>query len=253
MAAPKKTTYINTEITWAEEQLVSWKAYVDQNPMHELNYRIEYNQNVTKQKQHYLYCHFSLNCEMPFYVGIGTHSKYKNFNRAKSSSGRNISWKEKSKNKYLIVICNESDNYEYIKSLEKEFISLYGLENLTNITKGGSGCKGYKHTTEHILKLKENYKLGKCALKDRIISKKERNVKSFLYSGEGNPNYNKLGFKSTRGKIVEKLNLNGNVIFSYGSLRDAARKENTNHTSIRSAILNNTIFMNFKWKYKYGN
>ncbi len=29
MAAIKKTTYINTELEWAESQLVSWKAYVD--------------------------------------------------------------------------------------------------------------------------------------------------------------------------------------------------------------------------------
>ena len=42
MAAPKKTTYINTELDWAEEQLVSWRAYVDANPMHELKDRIEW-------------------------------------------------------------------------------------------------------------------------------------------------------------------------------------------------------------------
>jgi hypothetical protein len=42
MAAPKKTTYINTELDWAEEQLSSWKAYVDANPMHELKDRIEW-------------------------------------------------------------------------------------------------------------------------------------------------------------------------------------------------------------------
>jgi len=42
MAAPKKTTYSNTELDWAEEQLASWKAYVDQNPMHELKDRIEW-------------------------------------------------------------------------------------------------------------------------------------------------------------------------------------------------------------------
>jgi hypothetical protein len=42
MAAPKKTTYINTELDWAEEQLTSWKAYVDANPMHELKDRIEW-------------------------------------------------------------------------------------------------------------------------------------------------------------------------------------------------------------------
>lgn len=42
MATIKKTTYINTELEWAESQLVSWRAYVDANPMHELKDRIEW-------------------------------------------------------------------------------------------------------------------------------------------------------------------------------------------------------------------
>lgn len=42
MAAPKKTTYINTELDWAEQQLASWKQYVDANLLHELKDRIEW-------------------------------------------------------------------------------------------------------------------------------------------------------------------------------------------------------------------
>jgi hypothetical protein len=42
MAKNTKTTYINTELEWAEEQLKSWKAYVDKNPLHELEDRIEW-------------------------------------------------------------------------------------------------------------------------------------------------------------------------------------------------------------------
>ncbi len=38
----KKTTYINTELDWAEQQLTSWKQYVDANPLHELKDRIEW-------------------------------------------------------------------------------------------------------------------------------------------------------------------------------------------------------------------
>src|SRR5574343_77871 len=40
--AIKKTTFINTELSWAEEQLHSWKSYVDDNPLHELKDRIEW-------------------------------------------------------------------------------------------------------------------------------------------------------------------------------------------------------------------
>ena len=37
-----KTTYINAELDWAEQQLQSWKAYVDAHPLHELKDRIEW-------------------------------------------------------------------------------------------------------------------------------------------------------------------------------------------------------------------
>jgi hypothetical protein len=40
--ALKKTTYINTELEWAEEQLKSWRQYVDAHPMHTLVDRIEW-------------------------------------------------------------------------------------------------------------------------------------------------------------------------------------------------------------------
>lgn len=42
MATIKKTTYVNTELDWAEQQLASWKAYVDANPLHTLKDRIEW-------------------------------------------------------------------------------------------------------------------------------------------------------------------------------------------------------------------
>jgi len=42
MATVKKTTYINAELDWAEQQLSSWKSYVDANPLHELKDRIEW-------------------------------------------------------------------------------------------------------------------------------------------------------------------------------------------------------------------
>lgn len=38
----RKTTFINTELEWAEEQLITWRAYVDANPLHQLKDRIEW-------------------------------------------------------------------------------------------------------------------------------------------------------------------------------------------------------------------
>lgn len=40
--AVKKNTYISAELDWAEQQLESWKAYVDANPLHLMKDRIEW-------------------------------------------------------------------------------------------------------------------------------------------------------------------------------------------------------------------
>jgi len=39
-----KTTYVNTELKWAEEQLKIWKQYVDANPLNTLEDRINYKE-----------------------------------------------------------------------------------------------------------------------------------------------------------------------------------------------------------------
>jgi hypothetical protein len=43
----KKTTYINTELEWAESQLVTWRTYVNNNPLNLLVDRIEWRPTKT--------------------------------------------------------------------------------------------------------------------------------------------------------------------------------------------------------------
>ena len=45
--ATNSKVYINTELDWAEEQLATWKAYIDANPLHELKDRIEWKTTKT--------------------------------------------------------------------------------------------------------------------------------------------------------------------------------------------------------------
>ena len=40
--AVKKNNYITAELDWAEKQLESWKAYVDDHPLHTMTDRIEW-------------------------------------------------------------------------------------------------------------------------------------------------------------------------------------------------------------------
>ena len=44
MAIKKKTAYTEIELQWAEDQLASWKAYVDANPLNELKDRINWKE-----------------------------------------------------------------------------------------------------------------------------------------------------------------------------------------------------------------
>lgn len=250
MASIKKATYVNAELSWAEEQLKSWKAYVDANPLHELNYRFVIGDHVTKSKKHYVYCHFLTDSHVPFYVGIGTNSKLRTYSRSRSKTGRNKLWQSLTKKKYIILICEESDDYDEVKKFEKELIELYGLNNLTNLTVGGDGCTGYKHSQEHIQKLKLDYQLGKSPLCNRKVSELEKELKSLKYSGSGNPNYGKTGYLSNNGKTVIKLNNLDEIVGEYGSLRNASQEEEVSHTSIRKAILKNRKCKGFYWKYK---
>jgi len=47
MAAPKAKTYISMELDWAEQQLTSWKEYVDANPLHRLEDRVKNKETKT--------------------------------------------------------------------------------------------------------------------------------------------------------------------------------------------------------------
>jgi len=42
--ATKKTTYINAELDWAEQQLNNWQQYIEDNPLHELKDRVVYKE-----------------------------------------------------------------------------------------------------------------------------------------------------------------------------------------------------------------
>lgn len=41
MAKTSKDTYINAELDWAEQQLHTWKQYVDDNPINKLKDRVQ--------------------------------------------------------------------------------------------------------------------------------------------------------------------------------------------------------------------
>jgi hypothetical protein len=98
---------------------------------------------------HYVYCHIRPDTEQIFYIGKGT-SRRINSAVGRSSYWQNIVNKAKGFKSVVLAKCNEEKialNYEktLIKKLREEGVKL------CNITDGGEGVSGYKHT----LKAKE--------------------------------------------------------------------------------------------------
>ena len=99
----------------------------------------------------YLYRHIRLDKNEVFYIGIGSDSEGY-YRRAKSNKYRNNHWNNVvNKTNYDIEILLDNLDKEKAIEKEKEFISLYGRNDLrkgtlVNMTDGGDGLKGFKHS-----------------------------------------------------------------------------------------------------------
>lgn len=121
------------------------------------------------QGKYYLYRHIRLDTGKPFYIGIGTKVDYSRpYSRSYSIKDRNNFWKNiVNKTTYEIEIILESNDYEFVKQKEIEFITLYGRKDLKkgtlcNMTDGGDGITGkYKNQPIYIYNKKGKY-ISKC-------------------------------------------------------------------------------------------
>lgn len=104
---------------------------------------------IVENGKYYLYRHIRLDKNEPFYIGVGTKdgNKYSRktteYKRAFVKFTRNKYWKSiVNKTLYDVEIVIESNNKEFIKKKEIEFIKLYGRKDintgvLANMTNGG--------------------------------------------------------------------------------------------------------------------
>ena len=143
------------------------------------------NENINYGK-YVLYLHKNKETKEIFYVGIGTLVRANNFRE------RNFLWKSYV-NKYgnpLVEIYKSKLTYLEALYLENFFITKMGRKidnsgNLVNLSIGGEGGRGYKHTKEHREKLKESIK------RNGYVAPK----------GEAHWNYGKKWSEETRKKI----------------------------------------------------
>lgn len=162
----------------------------------------------------YLYRHIRLDKNEPFYIGIGSDDKYQ---RANSKTHRNNHWLSiLDKTDYRVEILIDDISYDYAKEKEIEFIDIYKRKEdngtLCNITKGGDGVLGLKHTEEARRKMGEPNK-GKVISewhrkrlsdlhKGKTIPLETRLKMSQKALGENNPMYGKTISEETRQKKI---------------------------------------------------
>ena len=160
-----------------------------------------------------VYRHIRTDLNVPFYIGIG-----KEVARAYSKTHRNAHWNHiVDKTSYDVHILFEDVSYEFAKEKEKEFIELYKRKEdggiLCNLTKGGDGVLGIRHTEEARKKMGEPNK-GKTISEwhrkrisefqtGRKHSEESRAKMSENFMGENNHRYGVKASEETRRKMCE--------------------------------------------------
>jgi len=208
----KQNNYISAELEWVNFKLQELSTFLEKNKD---NYKPRkviriVNADIHSNNKHYLYAHFTLDSEYPFYIGIGTqNNKTKLYNRACSKVGRNKMWLANTRDKpYFVLIMSSSNDYNHIKLQEIETINQYGrkIDNgiLTNISIGGDGCLGYKHTEEHKLKLRETYTGINNPMYGKKMSEENKEKQRIR-------NKNRIISDSTREKLRQIMLLRGST------------------------------------------
>lgn len=136
-----------------------------------------------------LYRHIRQDKNEPFYIGIGESE-----DRAYEIKGRTRAWKNIAKKGYDIEVLFNNLSWEEACEKEIEFIALYGRRDkkagtLVNMTDGGEGTVGYRHT----VKTKEKCRL---AAKNQFHTPESRLKKSLASRGKNNPCYGRTGEKN---------------------------------------------------------
>lgn len=137
-----------------------------------------------------LYRHIRTDLNVPFYIGIGNA-----IDRAYSKTHRNKHWTSiVGKTSYEVEVLFDDITYEFAKEKEKEFINLYKRKEdggtLCNITKGGDGVLGIRHTKEARRKMGEPNK-------GKTISDWHKKIISEFHTG-------KITSEETKRKMSEK-------------------------------------------------
>lgn len=177
--------------------------------------------------KYYLYRHIRLDTVEPFYVGIGTkiYTREKTIYKRAFETHKRSKWWNKviAKTDYEVEILLESDDYEFIKQKEIEFIALYKRKDccdglLVNMTDGGEGVKNMiisQVTRDKISKSNKGKKKSEETKKKLSNAQKQLRLEGKgnppppAMKGENNPMFGKTHTKES----VEKIKNNQTLLF----------------------------------------
>lgn len=249
---------------------------------------------IVDQGKYYLYRHIRPDKNEPFYIGIGTKRNYsyshdcmsEKYHRSRSKQRRKKIWTDivkKNNGVFDVEIIMESNNYEFIKTKEIEFIALYGRINLgtgtlANLTNGGEGTVGYspdKYVTSkevfvydkegcYICSYKSTQDAAKNLKVDRggissVSTGKTKHLKQlrFYYAYQGEKILNLSVTKNSlrneankKSKATVKMDKNFNIIETLPSLREYCRKYGYKSSNICKAVKTGNKYKGYYWKYK---
>ena len=177
----------------------------------------------------YVYRHIRLDKNEPFYVGVGSDSK---FRRAYNSGlkDRNVYWHRiVAKTDYEVEIILDGLTYEESLIKEEEFVNLYGRVNnktgiLCNLTDGGKGSKG-------------------LVISEETREKQKRAVR---------PPFTKEQIeKAARGnwRKIAQLDLDGNLVKVWDSLKSTNEFGFVSSKVYKCCSLRKPQYKGYKWKY----
>ena len=179
-------------------------------------------ENVGK---YYLYRHIRLDNNTPFYVGIGTKPKNatnSEYVRANATINRKSPWKNiVSKTEYEVEILLESDDYEFIKQKEVEFIALYGRRDLNkgtlvNLTDGGEGSLNAICSEETKEKIRQRHTGNRVGAKNHNCKKVINTITNEIFnSSDECVLVNNLSITSRYLKLMLSGKRNNNTDFKY--------------------------------------
>ena len=212
--------------------------------------KINFIKNLEKfleqeEDKFYTYIHYTLNENIPFYVGKG--KGYRCLSVDRSQWWQNVV----NKHNYYIVIDSINLTEEQAFLREKELVIKFGRKQnggtLVNLTDGGEGVSGKIYTDEE-RKAKSLYMKNHPEIWEHLPHG----------YGEDNPNYGNKGDLNPLSKKVIKLSLNGEYITEYNSTVEAGLNNDSLPSAI-AAVCNNHrnqlkgFFYVYKDDYESGN